>query len=185
MLGYNGIFAANLIRHRKNNSKRMGKNCQITADTLTIDMEGIMKLGTTYIYVNNMQKSLDFYKALLQQEPAYTNGDRWVTFYCGNTFSLYYKHYDEKIISKEANEHFNLAYIDDFFRDKGPAKNNIVILNFEVENLKQEYDRLSCLSIGKPSDLMYVNIHMPYWYFNIEVPDGNTIEITGKYYSGG
>lgn len=27
---------------------------------------------------------------------------------------------------------------------------------------------------------MYVNVHMPYWYFNIIDPDGNTLEITGK-----
>lgn len=38
----------------------------------------------------------------------------------------------------------------------------------------------SVLILGKVSDLMYVNIHMPYWYFNIEDPDGNIIEITGK-----
>lgn len=28
---------------------------------------------------------------------------------------------------------------------------------------------------------MYVNVHMPYWYFNIFDPDGNALEITGKY----
>ena len=65
--------------------------------------------------------------------------------------------------------------------DKGVPKNNIVIFNFEVENLMDEYIRLKDLNIGKVSDLMYVNIHMPYWYFNIIDPDGNIIEITGKY----
>ncbi len=38
-----------------------------------------MNLGTTYICVNDMQKSLDFYKALLQKEPLYANEDRWIT----------------------------------------------------------------------------------------------------------
>lgn len=89
--------------------------------------------------------------------------------------------YDEKIISREPNEHFNQAYIDDFFADKGQFRNNIIILNFEVDDLKQEHDRLRKLNIGKVSDLMYVNVHMPYWYFNIEDPDGNTIGVTGKY----
>lgn len=28
---------------------------------------------------------------------------------------------------------------------------------------------------------MYVNVHMPYWYFSIIDSDGNTLEITGKY----
>lgn len=139
-----------------------------------------MNLGTTYICVDDMQKSLAFYKALLQKEPLYANEDRWITFDCGNTLSLYNKHYDEKIISREPDEHFNQAYIDDFFADKGQARNNIIILNFEVDDLKQEHERLLDLNIGKVSDLMYVNVHMPYWYFNIEDPDGNIIEITGR-----
>ncbi len=139
-----------------------------------------MNLGTTYICVGDMQKSLAFYKELLQKEPLYANEDRWITFGCGNTLSLYNKHYDEKIISREPNEHFNQAYIDDFFADKGQARNNIMILNFEVDDLKQEHERLLGLNIGKVSELMYVNVHMPYWYFNIEDPDGNMIEITGR-----
>ena len=36
-----------------------------------------MRLGTTYICVEDMGKSLAFYKALLQMEPAEQNGDRW------------------------------------------------------------------------------------------------------------
>lgn len=140
-----------------------------------------MKLGTTYICVSDMQKSLEFYKALLQKEPLYANGDRWITFDCGNSLSLYNRRYDEEIISKAEEGHFNQAYIDDFFMDKGQAKNNVVIFNFETENLRQEYERLLDLNIGKMSEIMYVNIYMPYWYFNIEDPDGNILEITGKY----
>ena len=56
-----------------------------------------------------------------------------------------------------------------------------MVFNFEVEDLKQEYERIKAQNIGEVSELMYVNMHMPYWYFNIEDPDGNTIEITGKY----
>ncbi len=73
------------------------------------------------------------------------------------------------------------AEIISFFAEKGQARNNIIILNFEAEDLKQEHERLLGLNIGKVSDLMYVNVHMPYWYFNFEGPDGNTIEVAGKY----
>jgi len=31
------------------------------------------------------------------------------------------------------------------------------------------------------SDIMYVHIHRPYWYFNVQDPDGNILEITGQY----
>lgn len=140
-----------------------------------------MKLGTTYICVSNMQKSLNFYKALLQKEPLYSNDDRWITFECENVFSLYNKSYDEKLISKKENDFFNQAYIDEFYKDNGKPKNNMVVFNFEVDNLKNEYKRLESLDIGEISELMYVNVHMPYWYFNITDPDGNICEITGPY----
>ncbi len=29
-----------------------------------------------------------------------------------------------------------------------------------------------------------VNVHMPYYYFNLTDPDGNTLEITGNYKAG-
>ena len=139
----------------------------------------MIRLGTTYICVKNMEKSINFYKLLLQQDPIYMNEERWVTFKCGQTVSLYNKEYDQKII--ENHKYFNQAYIDDFFIEDDEKKNNIMILNFEVDNLKAEYERLLSLNIGEVSKLMYVNVHMPYWYFNIKDPDGNTLEITGDF----
>lgn len=136
-----------------------------------------MQLETTYICVKDMQTSLDFYRILLQQEPECVN-DRWATFLCGNSISLYNKKYDDLIIEKEANKHFNQAYIDDFQKEDGEAKNNIVIFNFTTKHLVQEYERLKKANIGELSDMMYVNVSMPYWYFNIKDPDGNLLEIT-------
>ena len=138
-----------------------------------------MVLGTTYIYVNDLKKSMDFYSKLLQENPLKANDDRWVQF--SNKIALYNKVYDAKIIGKEPSERFNQAYIDDFYKDTGIPKNNLVVFNFEVDDLKEEYERLKKANIGDISELMYVNVHMPYWYFNIIDPDGNTLEITGKY----
>lgn len=138
-----------------------------------------MVLGTTYIFVNDIKKSLEFYSKLLQENPLMANDDRWVQF--SNKIALYNKAYDAKIIGKEPSERFNQAYIDDFYKDTGELKNNLVVFNFEVDDLKQEYERLKKANIGEISELMYVNVHMPYWYFNIIDPDGNTLEITGKY----
>ena len=89
----------------------------------------------------------------------------------------------QKIAERRTNksERFNQAYIDDFYKDTGAPKNNLVVFNFEVEDLKSEYERINALNIGEVSELMYVNVHMPYWYFNVIDPDGNTLEITGKY----
>lgn len=138
-----------------------------------------MVLGTTYIFVSDIKKSLTFYSTLLKEKPIYQNDDRWVQF--SNKIALYNKAYDAKIISKEPSERFNQAYIDDFNKNTGTPKNNLVVFNFEVDDLKQEYERLIKANIGEVSELLYVNVHMPYWYFNIIDPDGNTLEITGKY----
>ncbi len=138
-----------------------------------------MVLGTTYIIVSDIKKSLEFYSKLLQEKPLKSNDDRWVQF--SNKIALYNKAYDVKIIGKEPSERFNQAYIDDFYKNIGAPKNNLVVFNFEVDDLKDEYERLKKANIGEISELMYVNVHRPYWYFNIIDPDGNTLEITGKY----
>lgn len=138
-----------------------------------------MFLATVYIYVNDIKRSVDFYKKLLCEEPMQANGDRWVQF--SNKIALYSKEYDAKIIGKDPSERFNQAYVDEFFKDTGEKKNNIVVLNFYTDDLKSEYERLKDLNMGEVSELMYVNVFMPYWYFNITDPDGNVIEITGNY----
>ena len=138
-----------------------------------------MTLGTMYIFVGDVKKSIEFYKLLLQEEPWHANDDRRVQF--SNKIALYNKAYDEKIIDQEPNERFNQAYINDFYKNTGTPKNNLVVFNFEVDDLKYEYQRLKNLNIGDVSELMYVNVHMPYWYFNIIDPDGNVLEITGPY----
>lgn len=137
-----------------------------------------MRLGTTYICVNDMARSVSFYKKLLQQEPSYSNDDRWVTFDCGNQISLYNQKYDELLLKNGNTSHFNQAYLDDFEKDSGPAINNLVIFNFETDNIDEEYQRLKSLEIGPVSDIFTVNVHFPYRYFNITDPDGNTLEIS-------
>lgn len=47
--------------------------------------------------------------------------------------------------------------------------------------MKSEYERIKSLGIGPVSEIMYVNVHMPYYYFNVMDPDGNVLEITGRY----
>ena len=43
-----------------------------------------MKLGTTYICVDDMEKSLYFYRNFLRQDPLYCNDDRWGFLYMWN-----------------------------------------------------------------------------------------------------
>lgn len=139
-----------------------------------------MRLATTYICVKDIEKSLYFYKTLLNQEPLYCNDNRWITFDCGNYLSLYNEQYDLDLIENKLDHNkFNQAYRETLLQEE-IRHNDIVVFNFEVDDLRQEYQRLKALQIGELSEMYYVNIHIPYWYFTIKDPDGNILEITGN-----
>ena len=124
-----------------------------------------MKLGTTYICVDDMEKSLYFYRNFLRQDPLYCNDDRWASFTCG--ISLYNKKYDEKLIENGGEIHFNQAYLNDLKKAEPFQRNNRVIFNFITDDLGKEYKRLKDLFAGMVSEIFYVNVHRPYYYFNV------------------
>lgn len=51
--------------------------------------------------------------------------------------------------------------------------------DFYSNNLKNDYERIKALKVCEISNIMYVNITEPYYYFNIYDPEGNVIEICG------
>lgn len=143
-----------------------------------------MELISTYIETEDFNKSINFYKKILQIEPIVFCENRWVEFELGNKIALYNKKFDEQKIKDNSNieENYNKAYIDDFNSKKSDKKNNIVTFNFYTENLKNEYERIKELKICDVSEVMYVNIVEPYYYFNISDPDGNLLEICSDKY---
>lgn len=143
-----------------------------------------MELISTYIETVEFNKSINFYKKVLQIEPIVFCENRWAEFEVGNKIALYNKKFDEQKIKDNSNiqENYNKAYIDDFNSKKSDKKNNIVTFNFYTENLKDEYERIKKLKICDVSEVMYVNIVEPYYYFNISDPDGNLLEICSDKY---
>lgn len=143
-----------------------------------------MKLISAYIETEDFNKSINFYKKVLQIEPIVFCENRWVEFELGNKIALYNKKFDEQKIKDNSNieENYNKAYIDDFNLKKSDKKNNIVTFNFYTENLKDEYERIKKLKICDVSEVMYVNIVEPYYYFNVSDPDGNLLEICSDKY---
>lgn len=143
-----------------------------------------MKLISAYIETEDFNKSINFYKKVLQIEPIVFCENRWVEFELGNKIALYNKKFDEQKIKDNSNieENYNKAYIDDFNSKKSDKKNNIVTFNFYTENLKDEYERIKKLKICDVSEVMYVNILEPYYYFNVSDPDGNLLEICSDKY---
>ena len=137
-----------------------------------------MELYSIYIETDKFDEVVNFYEKVFEKKGSVFTKNRWTEFNFGNKLSIYNKLYDEeKIKNGENMENYNEAYIKNFNIETGVKKNNIITLNFYAENLNEEYDRIRKLNICKMSEIMYVNITEPYYYFNIFDPEGNTIEI--------
>ncbi len=81
---------------------------------------------------------------------------------------------------KDLEQHYDDKYLC-FYKKRKITYGNNMVLNFWIEDLKKEYDRVKKINIGTVSEIMYLNISSPYYMFIVEDPDGNTIEITGGY----
>ena len=137
-----------------------------------------MELYSIYIETDKFDEVVNFYEKVFEKKGSVFTKNRWTEFNFGNKLSIHNKLYDEeKIKNGENMENYNEAYIKNFNIETGVKKNNIITLNFYAENLNEEYDRIRKLNICKMSEIMYVNITEPYYYFNIFDPEGNTIEI--------
>lgn len=139
-----------------------------------------MKFGCTYIKVMDMEKSISFYEKLTETQAKYTEKKRWVNFPCG--IALYCLQYDlQKVNTKEYNQsNYNQEYLEYILKEQTDSSKNIVF-NFITEDLESERNKIINLNIGNVSEIMFVNITMPYYFFIVEDPDGNEIEISGPY----
>ncbi len=73
-------------------------------------------------------------------------------------------------------------YFDDMKSIALAPNTHKFVLNFWDEDLKKEYDRVKSLNItGNLTKIKYVCNVSPYYYFQLDDPDGNIIEVTGKY----
>ena len=138
-----------------------------------------MKLCCTYIETDKFLDVVSFYEKVFEVKGNVYTENRWVEFDLGNKLSIYNKLYDKDLIEKD-NSHYNSTYIDNYNKSNDKSFNNIMILNFYSDNLKEDYERIKSLNLCDVSDIMYVNITEPYYYFNISDPEGNLIEICGE-----
>ena len=137
-----------------------------------------MELYSTYIETDKFDAVVEFYEKIFQVKGNIYTKNRWIEFDFGNKLTIYNRLYDEeKIRNEDLKDCYNDEYIKSFNIDRGEKKNNIVTFNFYTSNLKEEYERIKKLNICNMSEIMYVNITEPYYYFNIYDPEGNTIEI--------
>lgn len=145
----------------------------------------MLHLGSIYLVVADINKSIEFYSKLLQMEVSCRNQDRFAQFiFEGHNISIYNPHFDEENPNKVVNigdydKEFDLTGV------KSAPNNNKFVLNFWIEDLKKEYERIKSLNIAsKITNIKYVNARAPYYYFQLKDPDDNIIEVTGVYNDG-
>ena len=142
-----------------------------------------MHLGSIYLVVNDFEKSIAFYEKFLKIPLPSENNGRFVSFeFEGHCISLLNGHFDadnpDKIVHK--GEYVESA---DFFREVALAPNtHKFVFNFWAEDLRAEYERVKILHISETlSKIMYFHYVAPYYFFTLNDPDGNMIEVTGNY----
>ena len=145
----------------------------------------MLELGSTYLIVKDIEKSITFYEKLLDMKVSSQNHNRWAQFNFGNScIALWNPKYDEERIKNEDDLEgiYSEEYLE-YKRNNEIKYGNNFVLNFYIDDLRAEHDRIKELDIGEVSDIMYINVAGPYYLFMLEDPDGNQIEITGNYES--
>lgn len=120
-----------------------------------------MHLGSVYLIVRDFEKSISFYEHLLAMTVSTRN--------CGNKFAEFF--FDNKCLAL-----MNESNLPGHHYGEGDYK---FVLNFWVEDLEKEYNRLRQLNIGEITEIK--KVHEGYYYFHIIDPDHNVCEVTGGY----
>lgn len=142
-----------------------------------------MHLGSIYLIVRDFNKSVIFYEKLLDIKVTSKNMERFAQFeFEGHNISLMNGYFDDQNPELTIHKGQYVEKFDNLVAIAESKNTNKFVLNFSVEDLEKERERIINQNI---SDLVtmvkYVNNVMPYYYFQVSDPDGNAIEITGGY----
>lgn len=146
----------------------MSKLFSVGTDEILLEDEEIknlrpqeIHLGSIYLIARDFEKSISFYEQLLSMTVSTRN--------CGNKFAEFY--FDNKCLALMNEDNLQgHHYVDGDYK---------FVLNFWVEDLVKEYNRLKILNIGEMTEIEKVN--EGYYYFNVIDPDHNVCEITGNF----
>lgn len=146
----------------------MSKLFSVSIDQLLLEETDIKKirpqtlhLGSIYLIARDFEKSIEFYEKLLSMKVTNRN--------CGNKFAQFF--FDNKCLAI-----MNESNIKNHCYSNGDYK---FVLNFWVEDLDREFERLKSMQIGSMTDI--IKAHDGYYYFHVYDADDNVVEITGEF----
>lgn len=142
-----------------------------------------MHLGSIYLIVKNFNKSINFYEKLLEMKVTSKNMERFAQFeFEGKNISIMNAYFDNDNPGLTIHKGQYIEKFDNLVAIAESKNTNKFVLNFWTEDLVKERERILNLNISDlVTEIKYVNNVMPYYYFQVEDPDGNLIEITGAY----
>lgn len=120
-----------------------------------------LHLGSVYLIARDFEASIAFYEKLLSMTVSSRN--------CGNKFAEFF--FDNKCLALMNEDNLPGHHYAD-----GDHK---FVLNFWIEDLKREHQRLKELQIGPITEIQ--KVHEGYYHFDVRDPDNNVCEITGGY----
>ena len=143
----------------------------------------MIQFGSIYLIVKDFAKSIEFYKALLEKDVDAQNMTRFAIFNVnGLCLSIMNGYFDVQNPDKVDTKGNHYDQYDDMVAIAEKANCGKVVINLSTDDLEKEYQRILSLGIGENiTPIRYINAGMPYYYFSMKDPDGNTIEITGPY----
>ena len=143
----------------------------------------MIKTGSIYLVVKDFDKSLDFYKQLLEKDVSAQNKTRFAIFNLnGLCFCLMNGYFDAENPEQVITQGKYYEVYDDMVAIAEKENSGKVVINLGTDDLRAEYERIRKLDIGMNiTDIRYINAGSPYFYFCLQDPDGNTVEITGPF----
>ena len=140
-----------------------------------------LHLGSVYLVVKDFGKSIDFYEKLLGLSLGGENNGRFASFYfeghCISIMSgLFDTEHPDKVVRKGEDDS------DDLRKIAFAPNTHKFTFNFCADDLRASHERIKQLRIAEDlSRIKYFCYVAPYYYFTLHDPDGNTIEVTGRY----
>lgn len=143
----------------------------------------MINFGSVYLVVKDFNKSLDFYKKLFERDVESQNMDRFAAFSVdGLWLCLLNGYFDVKNPDKVIYKGETFAEYDDMVSIAEAENSRKIVINLGTPDLREEYERVLSLGIGTDvTKVRYMSAGTPYYYFSMKDPDGNIIEITGRY----